>query len=128
MKVLLDTVAFLWVVMGSHELSARAAELVAEPDNEVFLSAVSAWEIAVKHRLGRLDLAEPPERLVPRLREAHGIRDLPLDETSALQVERLPEHHRDPFDRMLVCQAIVGGLVILTPDEMIRRYPVVTEW
>lgn len=114
--------------MDSDELSSRARGLMIDPDNEVYLSAISAWEIAVKHRLGRLGLAESPERLVPRLREKHGVRELPLDEASALRVERLPDLHRDPFDRILVCQAIVDGLVILTPDEMIRRYPVVTEW
>ena len=84
----------------------------------VFLSSVSAWEIAVKYGLGHLHLRETPDRFVPGAREAHGIDPLPLDEESVLQVLRLPVLHRDPFDRMLVCQAIVHGLAIVTPDPL----------
>jgi len=73
-------------------------------------------------------LPTAPERFVPDQREAHGIEALALDEESVLQVTRLPDHHRDPFDRMLVCQAIAHGLVILTPDPLIARYPVRTVW
>jgi len=96
--------------------------------NEVYLSAVSSWEIALKHRLGRLPLPTPPRRLVPQMREAHGIETVPLDGDAALQEAHLPDLHRDPFDRMLVCQAIVHGLVILTPDPGVEQYPVRTAW
>lgn len=128
MKLLLDTCTFLWVVQGSPRLSRRAAELFRSPDNEVYLSAASAWEIAMKHQLGRLALPDPPESFVPEMREAHGVTALPIDEEAALHLTRLPPVHCDPFDRMLVCQALVGGLVLLTPDETIRRYPVRTAW
>jgi len=127
-KVLLDTCTFLWVVAGSPELSDAARDLHQSPDSEVYLSAVSAWEIAVKHALGRLPLPEPPEVCIPRLRRDHGIAPLPLDEEAALHLARLPSLHRDPFDRMLVCQAIVGGMVLLTPDPSILQYPVRTLW
>lgn len=128
MKLLLDTCTFLWLLWDAPELSAPARDLFADPGNEAFLSVVSCWEIALKHSAGKLPLPAPPERLVPEQREKHGIATLPLDEESALRVTRLPPYHRDPFDRMLVSQAITGGLVILTPDEAIRGYPVRTAW
>jgi len=128
MKLLLDTCAFLWIVADAPELSLRARDLFQSADNEVYLSAASAWEIAVKHGLGRLPLPEPPDRFVRGMREAHGIAALPIDEESALHVSRLPVLHRDPFDRMLVSQAIVHGLTILTPDDLITQYPGRTTW
>lgn len=128
MKLLLDTVTFLWMALGDEQLSPTACELVADGSNEAFLSSVSTWEIAVKVALGRLPLPEEPERYVPRLREAHRIDTLPLDEESTLYLGRMPDIHRDPFDRMLICQAIVHGLVLLTPDPTIHQYPVRTRW
>jgi PIN domain nuclease of toxin-antitoxin system len=128
MRLLLDTCAFLWVVGSPASLPPRIRQLIADPASEVFLSSVSAWEIAVKHALGRLALPVAPDRFVPQQREAHGIDALPLDETSVLHVGRLPALHSDPFDRMLVCQAIVHGLVILTPDPLLEQYPARTLW
>ena len=128
MRLLLDTCAFLWIVGGAKDLSARAREAFVDADNEVFLSAASAWEIAVKHRLGKLPLPKSPAEFVPAQRAAHGIEPLPVDEEAALHVAKLPDLHRDPFDRMLVAQALVGGLVLLTPDEPIRQYPIRTLW
>lgn len=128
MKVLLDTATFLWAATDSPSLSRSAREAVADPDNEVRLSAVSSWEITIKHALGKLVLPKPPETLIPEIRAAYEIATLPLDEESTLQINRLPSLHRDPFDRMLICQAIVHGLILVTPDEAIRRYPVRTLW
>jgi PIN domain nuclease of toxin-antitoxin system len=128
MKLLLDTCAFLWVIIDAPRLSTRARDLFRGPDNEVYLSAASAWEIAVKHALGRLPLPAAPERFIRDAREAHGIASLPIDEESALHVSRLPMLHRDPFDRMLVSQAIVHGLTILTPDPLVTQYPARTIW
>jgi PIN domain nuclease of toxin-antitoxin system len=128
MKLLLDTCTFLWIVGGGRELPARVRDLYLSPDNEAYFSAVSAWEIAVKHASGRLPLPEVPERLVPIERERRGLMSLPFDEESALHVSRLPVLHRDPFDRMLVSQAIVHGLVILTPDRLVAQYPARTMW
>jgi len=128
MKLLLDTCTFLWIVGGGRELPARVRDMYASPDNETYLSAVSAWEIAVKHAGGRLPLPEAPERLVPDERDRRGIMTLPFDEESALHVSRLPVLHRDPFDRMIVSQAIVHGLVIVTPDRLVAQYPARTLW
>ena len=128
MRLLLDTCTFLWIVGGSSELSAKARAAFADPANETFLSAASAWEIAVKHRLGRLPLPSPPDEFVPFQRAAHGIEPLPVDEEAALHVAKLPDVHRDPFDRLLVAQALVAGLVLLTPDDDIRKYPARTLW
>jgi PIN domain nuclease of toxin-antitoxin system len=127
-KLLLDTCTFLWIITDARELPRRVVDLFRAPDHEVYLSAASAWEIAVKHALGRLPLPEPPQRFVPAEREAHGIASLAIDEESALHLCRLPSLHRDPFDRMLVSQAIVHGLTILTPDPLVLQYPARTTW
>lgn len=128
MKLLLDTCTFLWCLEGGASVSEAARAALTEPGNAVYLSSVSAWEIATKHALGKLSLPEPPERYVPGQRRSRGIDPLPLDEESALHLSRLPALHRDPFDRMLICQALVGGLTLVTPDPDIARYPVRTLW
>jgi PIN domain nuclease of toxin-antitoxin system len=127
-RLLLDTCTFLWIVSGAPDLSPTARELFVDPDNDVYLSAVSVWEIALKHAAGRLPLPEAPGRFVPAQRRRHGIDALGLDEESAVHVGRLPPLHRDPFDRMLVCQAIVHGLVMLGPDPLISQYPIRQAW
>lgn len=126
--MLLDTCTFLWVVAESPALSPEAARIFSDSGNEVFLSAVSSWEIAVKHGLGKLLLPELPHQFVPKYRQLHKIASLSLDEGAVLQLPRLPKHHADPFDRMLVCQAIDLGLALLTPDPLIAQYPVKTIW
>ena len=128
MRILLDTCTFLWIITNDPELSDRARELFVDPSNDVFLSSVSAWEISVKYTLGKLPLPEIPDRFIPAQRELHEVESLSLDEKSALQLTKLPDFHKDPFDRMLICQAIVHGLVILTPDELISQYPARTIW
>jgi PIN domain nuclease of toxin-antitoxin system len=128
LRLLLDTCTFLWLIAGSDELSDRSRQLFSEPVNEVYLSAVSTWEICVKHALGRLPLPQPPRQFIPQQRDQHGIEPLSLDEESVLHLAQLPHYHRDPFDRMLVCQAVAHGLTLLTPDTDIARYPVPTVW
>jgi PIN domain nuclease of toxin-antitoxin system len=127
-RLLLDTATFLWVINDAPELSSQARQLFVDPENEAYLSAVSAWEIAIKYGLGRLPLPEPPDRFIPAQRKQHGIDSLQLDEEAALHLSRLPQLHKDPFDRMLVCQAIVHHLVILTSDDLVTQYPVRTVW
>ena len=128
MKLLLDTCTFLWVLAGTVDVSDRVVEAFRAPENEVYLSAASAWEMAIKHASGRLMLPRPPERLIPAERAARAILPLAIDEESALHVSRLPHLHRDPFDRILVAQAIVHGLTILTPDPLVTQYPDRTMW
>jgi PIN domain nuclease of toxin-antitoxin system len=128
MKLLLDTVTFLFLIAEPKRLSKAARDAIVYEENDVLLSSVSTWEIAVKHALGRLPLSGPPSRVIPEQRERHGVEELCLDEVSALQLPTLPDLHRDPFDRMLVCQAIVHALAIVTPDESIARYPIRTIW
>ena len=128
MNFLLDTCTFLWIVADSPELSDKARRLFINPDNDVFLSVASAWEIIVKNKLGKLPLPEPPHDFILKWRIQHDIESLPLDESAVLQLSRLPEYHKDPFDRIIICQAIANGLVILTPDNQISKYPIRTEW
>ena len=128
MRLLLDTVAFIWLVEGNPRLSESAQGLIADPANEVYLSAASAWEIAIKYSIGRLLLGVPPEEYVTGQRQLHSIESLPVGETAALQVHKLPALHDDPFDRIIVAQAIVEGLAVVTPDRHISQYPVRVEW
>lgn len=128
MRLLLDTVAFLWLAEGDARFPTAAREAIADPGNDVFLSAASAWEIAIKHGLGRLAIGMPPDEYVPEQRRLHHIDTLMIDEAATLQAGKLPDLHRDPFDRLLVAQAIVGGLTIVTPDRLIRDYPVLVLW
>jgi PIN domain nuclease of toxin-antitoxin system len=126
-KILLDTCTFLWAIAGIP-MGPRATELFQSPEHDLYLSAASSYEIAVKYAMKRLDLAAPPDRLIPEQRLRHGIESLAIDENSALHVSRLPPLHKDPFDRLLVAQAIVHGMTILTPDEAIAQYPARTQW
>lgn len=128
MKLLLDTCTFLWIITGAQDLSDRAAALFSDPTHEVFLSSVSMWELSVKFSLGRLPLPEAPERFLPLQRERHRISSLALEERAVLHLHKLPSLHRDPFDRMLICQAIEHDCVVLTPDPLITQYPVRTIW
>ncbi len=128
MRLLLDSATFIWTAEGHTKLSVAARSLIADASNELFLSAASAWEIAIKHELGRLDLRMPPDEYVWQQRQLHRIESLSIDEAAALQSAKLPNVHRDPFDRILISQAILGGMAIVTPDRLIRMYPVRTVW
>jgi PIN domain nuclease of toxin-antitoxin system len=124
MRILLDTHIFLWFISGDTQLSTDVRDLIREPDNEVYLSAVSVWETIVKYQLGKLPLPEHPGTYLPKQRDLHQIVSLSLDESSVVQLAQLPPLHRDPFDRMLICQALQNGLTIATVDAAVRAYPV----
>jgi len=128
MKLLLDTCAFLWLTTDSEELSEQAKVLFKNTENPVYLSCVSVWEIVVKHQLGKLPLPDEPEIFIKQQCQQHIIEMLPLTDNAVYHLSRLPKHHRDPFDKMLVCQAIEHGLTILTSDGLIAQYPVSTVW
>jgi PIN domain nuclease of toxin-antitoxin system len=124
MKLLLDTHVFLWFISGDARLPAVMRESIRDLDNEAYLSVVSLWEAIIKYQLGKLPLPEAPEGYLPLQREHHQIASLPLDEASVVHLVSLPALHRDPFDRILICQALAHGLTIVTVDDLIRAYPV----
>lgn len=131
MRVLLDTHAFLWWILDDPRLPASAREIIADPSNTVLFSTASAWEIAIQAHLGRLTLSpaeEDLERFVARQVEENRFQVLPIQLNHALRVHSLPLYHRDPFDRLLVAQAEVEALPILTRDPEIRRYGVEALW
>ncbi|MBM3237871.1 type II toxin-antitoxin system VapC family toxin, partial [Candidatus Poribacteria bacterium] len=123
-KLLLDTHIFLWFLSGDKRLPAAMRDSIRDFDNEVYLSVVSLWEAIIKYQLGKLPLPKPPENYLPIQRKLHQISSLSLDEVSVSQLANFPPIHRDPFDRMLICQAIKYGLTIVTVDNVICNYPV----
>lgn len=128
MRLLLDTCTFYWLNSSVAHVPQRVRDLCAEEDNQLYLSSVSVWEIVVKHRAGKLPLPVSPREYITNCRRANAIVSLRFQEDDAFHLPMLPMLHKDPFDRMLICQAIGHGLTILTPDEKITRYPVLTTW
>jgi len=118
------------VASAEHRLSRVAWDLITDPDNQVLVSAATAWEIGVKHAPGRLPLPEglTPAAFIPEAGARHGLDPLPIDEGDTFKLARLPPLHQDPFDRMLICQAIARQAVIVTPDPLIGQYPVAVRW
>jgi PIN domain nuclease of toxin-antitoxin system len=127
-RVLLDTCAFLWFAADSPRLSPIARALILDSVNQAYLSAVSVWEIARKFAQGGISLPSHPSTLIPAVRENSGLASLSLTEADALAAEKLQMFHKDPFDRMLIAQALMRGLVILTPDRAFEPYPVRVIW
>ena len=121
-RFLLDTHALLWWMAEPQRLDGRAHEAIADPSNEVFVSSINAWEIAVKHALGKL---QAPDNLEASIKK-QGFTPLSLTFRHAEQAGTLPPHHGDPFDRMLVAQAQIEGLIVVTRDRQISRYDVRT--
>lgn len=128
MRILLDTCSFLWIALEPERLSKLAMEAFRNAESTVFLSSVTAWEISIKFYLGKLTLPAAPHVFVPDERKEHDISSLKLTEKDTFHLASLPLIHKDPFDRMLVCQAIEHGLTVLTCDQYIRQYPVQTLW
>ena len=124
MKLLLDTHVFLWFISGDERLPVEMQERIRSSENEVFVSVVSFWETIVKYQLGKLPLPQPPNDYLPFQRERHLLSSLSLDEGSVSHLVKLPSIHRDPFDRMLICQAIEHSLTLVTVDEVVASYPV----
>jgi PIN domain nuclease of toxin-antitoxin system len=124
-KLLLDTQVVLWWTHDSRRLSDTARELVGNPRHDVLLSAVVAWEIAIKRSLGKLQVRPG---LVAELVADGGATELPVSVAHATELERLPLHHRDPFDRMLIAQARIEGAVLVSSDGALRDYDVPVSW
>jgi len=124
MRVLIDTHTFIWLVAMTTRLRPSTRALLADPANTVLLSAVSAWEIAIKYGTGRLALPTVPSLYIPSRVERHGLTPLAIEHRHAVAVAELPAVHKDPFDRLLVAQAIVEGVPLITADGKLRSYPV----
>jgi len=128
MRLLLDTHAFLWWVEDATDLSRRARRVIADPDNECWLSLASCWEMAIKQSLGKLELRAPIERFVPEHLAANRIRLLEIDLDDVARVASLPFHHRDPFDRLLVAQALGRDLRVVSVDPVFATYGARRVW
>ena len=124
MRLLLDTHIFLWYITADLSLPAAFRAAIQDPANEVFLSVASVWEAVIKYGLGKLPLPAAPEQFLPSQRDLHQIASLPIEEGAMNHLARLPPLHRDPFDRILVSQALQHDLTMVTVDDAIKAYPV----
>jgi PIN domain nuclease of toxin-antitoxin system len=126
LKILLDTHCWLWMLVAPEKFSDSTLALLETSEHDLFLSAASSWEIAIKYAAGKLLLPQPPFEYVPDRMLESGVTGLPVEHRHALTVARLPLHHRDPFDRILIAQAMVESLPILTADSQFTRYGIET--
>ena len=124
MRILLDTQVWLWMLAEPSRLSAEGRDMLLDGSTELLLSAASAWEIAIKASLGKLHLPGPPDTVVPEMMEETRVTPLPVLHSHALRVARLPHHHGDPFDRLLVAQAQLEEVPIMTADSKLLAYEV----
>lgn len=124
MKYLLDTSVFLWSLGAEHKLNRTAKRLLSSSAPELYLSAASSWEIAIKFAFGALALPKPPSQFVPNAIGLLALRSLDVTHLHSLVAGELPPHHRDPFDRMLIAQARLENLVLLTSDRTLLKYEV----
>lgn len=128
MRLFLDTHAFLWWIAGSNRLSTAAYDAITNGGNEVFFSAASAWEIATKHRLGRLPEAESVIQNILASIEAAGFEELPITVRDGELAGSLPDHHQDPFDRIIIAQALIRNLAIVSNERIFDRCGVNRTW
>ena len=126
MKYLLDTNVFIWGVAVPEKLNNQAASILSSAESELYLSAATSWEIAIKFALGSLTLLRPPSEFIPQAIRDLALRSLDITHLHSVAAEELPLHHRDPFDRMLIAQARSETMVLLTADSAFRRYDVET--
>lgn len=128
MKFLLDTCAFVWLVSAPKRLGPVASAAIDGAEARLYLSDASVWEICLKWQAKKIKLPQPPRLWIQQQQAAWEIESLPIDRSHLFRVTELAEHHRDPFDRLLVAQAIEASLTLLTPDPAIASYPVATLW
>ncbi|MSO79559.1 MAG: type II toxin-antitoxin system VapC family toxin [Acidimicrobiia bacterium] len=124
MTAILDTHVWLWMQAAPSRLGSAARALIEDSHSTLLLSAASSWEIAIKYALGRLPIPEAPELYVPERMRTSGVLALPIEHAHALRVATLAPHHRDPFDRLLVAQAQLEGVPLLTADPIFDRYDI----
>jgi PIN domain nuclease of toxin-antitoxin system len=128
MRALLDTHAFLWFITADPKLSAQAEKTIRHGDNELLLSMASVWETAIKVSLGRLPLPEPIETFIPAQLQINRIGLLPIEAGHTFGIVHLPFHHRDPFDRLIIAQALAEDLPIVSGDATFDAYGVRRVW
>lgn len=128
MKLLIDTCTLLWIATDAQELSQKARAAFINPSNEALLSAASCWEISVKYGNNKLPLPAQPSDFIEELCQVYSIKLIPISPEETLYVHKLPDLHHDPFDRMLITQAIIHDFLILTPDKAIHQYGIKTVW
>lgn len=128
MKLLIDTHCWLWLVADPDKIRSDVVDLLVDRGNEVYVSAATAWEIVIKHGLGKLSLPVAPTEYVPQRVAALGHLSLAIEQRHTLRVAELPPHHKDPFDRILVAQAQVEGMHFVTADRLIAAYDVPLIW
>ncbi len=128
MKYLLDTHVLIWWITSDARLSTAAKDLIRSHRNNIFWSVASSWEISIKYALGKLEFDEPPETLIPAQLEINHIQILPILNAHAFLAGQLPVHHKDPFDRMLVAQARIESLGIISNDSKLGLYDVDIYW
>lgn len=128
MRALLDTNAFLWFISGNEKLSVNARKHIAEFENELFLSVASLWEIAIKTSLGKLELLQPFEDLIPAQLDENAIHVLAIKLSHLSAIIKLPFHHRDPFDRLIIAQCMIEELPVITNDGVFSNYPINVIW
>jgi PIN domain nuclease of toxin-antitoxin system len=127
-KYLLDTGVVIHNLLAIARLNRKALQLLADDSAELYLSAASSWEITIKAGTGKLILPQPPSEFVIRAIQLMSLQSLDITHSHVAALEKLPNHHRDPFDRMLIAQAQAEGLVLLTADRSLQKYPVETFW
>jgi len=128
MKILLDTCTFLWIIVDDEKLSKKSREVFLNENNDIYLSVISIWEIIVKYNLGRLPLPDVPELFIMEQCKLHQIEILEFGSMDVLNLSSLPNIHADPFDRMIICQALSKDMLLLTPDKHIHKYKIQTVW
>jgi len=128
LRVLLDTHSWLWMVGNPDRLADSSRRLLRDPANDLFLSAASAWEMAIKYATGKLRLPQAPAALVAQWMAEDRLGALPILHAHALRAGELPPHHRDPFDRLLIAQAQLEGMTVLTADRVFAKYEVPIHW
>ncbi|HEY8669752.1 MAG TPA: type II toxin-antitoxin system VapC family toxin [Terriglobales bacterium] len=128
MKFLLDTCTLIWFFEGSEQIDEALQRRLVDPKNDVRLSDVSLLEIVIKHRMGKFPLPIAPSRLLPALAKKHRLESLPISRGAIFELESLPLLHRDPFDRLLIGQALNENYTLVTPDPLIRQYSVSVLW
>ena len=128
MNLLLDSHVFIWAYDEQHKLSQTARQEISNPANSLFLSVASAWEIQIKIKLGKFKLQDPLADVINEQKHVNGLKILPVKLSHALYLENLPLHHKDPFDRLLISQAIVENMTFVSADAKTSKYQVNTLW